>query len=400
MNYYRKMAKYFPRKMRGLILHIWSRKPKLKRDAKRYKICIFKVENGIGDFVLALGTIQFLVKKYGESECLLIIPQEVAGLAKYHFPKVDVIDIPGCLISVWQNVIPSIPLLKPIFSTFQCEELFCFRHRREFYHELVLGWIHAQKAYAHPSILYRTADSMYHMVRLNWKSYKYDSAISFHPELVSSRAIAKWKGEVPAELFRHKCVLELGGHDGITIEQLLPKINYISERVIDELLICPFGSTPIRDIPVETLLKVLMELRERQYFGQYVLVGAAQRGDDLLAYKSKLENHRIKDVMTDSAKDLLGLYDMIASAKVILTTETSIAHIATAMNRPAVILLGGAQYGQFGPWKQSENQIWLTHKLPCFGCDWSCVLNRPECVQDISPDDILAAISKVLIANG
>jgi len=88
--------------------------------------------------------------------------------------------------------------------------------------------------------------------------------------------------------------------------------------------------------------------------------------------------------------------EAISQAELVLTVETSTAHIATALDRPTIVLNGGGHYGQFAPWRRSARQIWLTHRLDCFGCGWRCPYPAPYCLTRIAAEQVGAAIRAVL----
>ncbi len=79
-------------------------------------------------------------------------------------------------------------------------------------------------------------------------------------------------------------------------------------------------------------------------------------------------------------------------------SDTSMAHIAAALNVPAFVLLGGGHYGRFFPYPPGFSDASVTHKLDCFDCDWKCKQPYNKCIADISVADVTAAMEQKNLA--
>jgi ADP-heptose:LPS heptosyltransferase len=76
----------------------------------------------------------------------------------------------------------------------------------------------------------------------------------------------------------------------------------------------------------------------------------------------------------------------------VLSLESAPAHLAAALNKPGVFLLGGGHYGMFAPWQRSERQIWLSEAMDCYNCQWHCSMAEAFCVTRIKPVTIANAL--------
>jgi ADP-heptose:LPS heptosyltransferase len=102
--------------------------------------------------------------------------------------------------------------------------------------------------------------------------------------------------------------------------------------------------------------------------------------------------------------DLAQLASILSAAQLLLTNETSAAHIAAACGVPTVCLLGGGHYGRFMPYQvEQEEKLPLPraviHRMPCFGCNWQCIYERAEpvpCIERIHVDEVWRTISEAL----
>jgi ADP-heptose:LPS heptosyltransferase len=93
------------------------------------------------------------------------------------------------------------------------------------------------------------------------------------------------------------------------------------------------------------------------------------------------------------------LVDLLAGATWVLAADSAAAHIATALDRPAVMLLGGGCPGQFAPWRRSPRQVWLEHPLPCFDCGWRCTQPEPYCMTRIGAAQVAEALRSVTMGE-
>jgi ADP-heptose:LPS heptosyltransferase len=152
------------------------------------------------------------------------------------------------------------------------------------------------------------------------------------------------------------------------------------------LLVCPGSLMPLKEYPVEKLARAVQEATS-DWPAPVIIAGGP--GD--LRIANQLAAHLATPGLVLNWAGKLALNDhvaLVASASAVLTMDSSTAHIAGALNQPAVVILGGGQPGFFGPWGNAERFRWLQHPVPCFGCNWNCVHERPLCVQEIEPIQI------------
>jgi len=93
----------------------------------------------------------------------------------------------------------------------------------------------------------------------------------------------------------------------------------------------------------------------------------------LQVLSSKTRDLRGKTSLEDLARE-------IAAADLFLGVDTGPAHLALALGKPAVVVLGGGDYGRFFPYGQARV---VTHRMDCFHCHWECRHERTLCLHDI-----------------
>jgi ADP-heptose:LPS heptosyltransferase len=104
--------------------------------------------------------------------------------------------------------------------------------------------------------------------------------------------------------------------------------------------------------------------------------------------------------------DLAQLASILSAARLLITNETSAVHMGAACGTPTVCLLGGGHYGRFMPYQIHRETARpvpsaVIHAMPCFGCNWQCIYQRPAgepvpCIQQIDTEEVWRAILQTL----
>src|SRR5207302_9318528 len=92
---------------------------------------------------------------------------------------------------------------------------------------------------------------------------------------------------------------------------------------------------------------------------------------------------------------LAGFADRVARARCIFSMDSAAAHIATALDKPGVFILGGGHFGYFAPWARSARQRWVFNRMNCYGCDWQCRHAYVKCIHDIPAESVATALRQV-----
>jgi ADP-heptose:LPS heptosyltransferase len=163
------------------------------------------------------------------------------------------------------------------------------------------------------------------------------------------------------------------------------------------IVISPFGSAPIRDIPMQILCRTI-EIAFSNLEEPVLLMGTTQQEGRLLLIAKALEQ-KISQIEICCRLSVNDYIDTIGKARLVITAETATAHIATAYDRPTLVVLGGGHYGQFGPWRRSSRQQWITHRMDCEGCNWNCRYSTPLCLTGIPNSQAEEAIDCILKAE-
>ena len=262
-------------------------------------------------------------------------------------------------------------------------KLICLRHHRQFRENIVIGAIPAGETWgANNSELCREPGQ--------WlSSISFDHTYRYFPELPDE----------PRDLARHRTVV--GGYLGLAPDliDIVPRMAAASVGSKRFASVSPFGRAAIRTFPYALLASAGRYVWHNHRLSLRLLAppDKASRCHDLA---NRLIQDGVSGVEVMVCVSLENLIEAVSESSLVLSVETATAHLATALDRPMVALLGGGHYGWFAPWVRSNRQKWLTHSVPCFQCNWLCCQSEPGCMTRISEVALQKDISEVLMCSG
>jgi ADP-heptose:LPS heptosyltransferase len=347
------------------------------------QIGIYKVDR-LGDFVLALGAIAVLLEAFGPRNCVLIVSPFAVELARREFPFVDIQAIPMGDSRLWltRRALRSVAGLD--LFRFGVGTLICLRHFRSLRDEVLLASIPAETVWAAEN---------------SW--------LAGNPgELAHSRWAPDRLIRVPRNTSLEQCY-ELRWHRELLSGVLGTKI--LESDVVPKLVcepdstkvcsigVVPFASARFRDLLEGAVCEAACLATARGY--RLHLLAPPRDEERYFALGARLAQLGFACVEVLVCHTLAELLRALASSEVLLAAETGPAHLATAMDKPVVGVIGGGHFGWFAPWIRSGRQQWVAERLDCFGCDWRCKYNEPRCIEGIPIRKIGDAL-KCALNNG
>jgi ADP-heptose:LPS heptosyltransferase len=364
--------------LRRLHLRLWRAMGRASPGGpgRKFSAVILKLDR-IGDFVLAVSAIRLVAGHFGEENCALVISPWVAALARREFPRMTLIVLPAFVRH--KRAWPAWWRARAVLAGVECDHLVCLRHQRWDYDDLVLAWIRADRVHA----------------------LEDPRALPWVVNRRTAGAAAEVYHERPAgpglcrELELHRAIVGRVLGKEPEAAELLPVLGQRPGAVRgDYVVVMPFSSARIKDLP-DALLREL-GTRPAVWSGRKViLAGSADQRGRLERCAAEMSAAGGTEFVAIMPPELTDLVDLIEGAAWVLTADTAAAHIAAALDRPAVILLGGGMFGQFGPWQRSARQRWLSHAVPCYQCGWHCRQPEPWCLTRITPGEVAVAIGEV-----
>lgn len=104
--------------------------------------------------------------------------------------------------------------------------------------------------------------------------------------------------------------------------------------------------------------------------------------------------------------DVRELLATLARSRLVITNDTSAAHMSPAVGTPTVCILGGGHYGRFLPYSLTDdlpNMAVVNKPMECYNCNWRCIYpvdpgDALPCVAQISVEAVWQAVCKLLPA--
>jgi ADP-heptose:LPS heptosyltransferase len=164
----------------------------------------------------------------------------------------------------------------------------------------------------------------------------------------------------------------------------------------------PWASGDVRAWPLDNFIDIGLRLLSRGFW--VIITGGfsdQQKADPIVSALSK-------KVINLVGKTSLGEFaEVLRKSSVLISNETSAAHIGVAVGIPVVCIAGGGHYGRFVPYDVEQINdgqllpIIISQEMPCFGCNWNCNFPRKnggpmKCIEDISVERVWEAVEKRL----
>lgn len=345
------------------------------------KICLFKPD-GIGDFVLSLGAMRLLAAHHGEANCEIVVSSPVADLARAEFPLARILSLP--LIGSSRGLERAVRgwfKWRQCLSTLTADTVFCLRHHRNLEEECGLLWMNARRVVGL-------------MNSTNGISSANQAAL---PATLTESVPRPVRAETALclELESHRQLLRLALRREISTEELLPRLVSVYPSQGGALLLAPFSSLVFKDYPNPLLVEAVAQLLARVRV-PLQMTGSLIDRPRLEEVRGLVESRCRTPVELLPAGSVVDFVQAIARARAVLTVDTAAAHLATALNKPTVVIHNGVHFGEFGPWCRSARQHWLVHPLDCFGCGGRCPYSQPECIHRVEPSNVASALALAL----
>ncbi len=97
------------------------------------------------------------------------------------------------------------------------------------------------------------------------------------------------------------------------------------------------------------------------------------------------------------------LVEMIGSANLLISNETSAIHIAAATKTPSVCILGGGHFERFAPYPEHMDYrpVCVYEKMECYNCNWNCIYQTPPnapypCISIVTVEQVWKAIGSMV----
>jgi ADP-heptose:LPS heptosyltransferase len=151
-----------------------------------------------------------------------------------------------------------------------------------------------------------------------------------------------------------------------------------------------------RRLTVAKAVEVLDALRNR-ITEEIVLIGAPKEAAFVTEVLEKLKNPQGIRSMAGKTS-LPQLAELLASAQVMLTTDSGPAHLANALHTHTVVLFGAGNENNTAPYNKDYRTVIRLGKLSCEPCEKNiCVrYGTPQCLEQLDTAIIVETVKQQL----
>jgi len=179
----------------------------------------------------------------------------------------------------------------------------------------------------------------------------------------------------------------------VALRHSFKKENYIVVNVNSE--------AQSRRLTVPKAVEVINDLRGKTELPIYLIGAPKEKPFINDVYTNLATTEGIENVAGKT--DLPQLIQLLASARLMLTTDSGPAHLANALHTQTVVLFGAGNEANTAPYNKDYNTVLRLGKLSCEPCTKNvCVkYETPQCLVQLSTDKIVqTAIEKFNLYDG
>jgi heptosyltransferase II len=148
-----------------------------------------------------------------------------------------------------------------------------------------------------------------------------------------------------------------------------------------------------RRLTVAKAVEVISAVR-KSYPNKIILVGGRQEKAFVEEVLQKVDDKQNIESVAGKTS-LKELVEILASAQLMLTTDSGPAHLANAVGTQTVVLFGAGNENNTSPYQKDKVQVIRLGKLSCEPCTKNiCIqFGTPQCLELLETADILAAVN-------
>jgi ADP-heptose:LPS heptosyltransferase len=323
---------------------------------KTVRLFILKPD-GIGDFVLATGGLRLLAAEYEETNLLICVRSVLVDFARSQFPQANIIELPTAAkrktVNLFaRNLVYCLPLWFKLRKT-PVDGAVCFRSMRNYLETFLFYSARTKRFFACENILLRPEKKVRGFVETAVRKL-------FHPQLI---AYPKNADEIPLEMEAHRRLVSHILEREIEPGEILPALRPTADT-LDDYWVCAPVTNASKVYPFALWKEVFCELKPGSLTKRILLVGSEDQRSSLHELETLLQAAGVAGSQAHVPRDLVEFLNLLAGGELTMTVDTAAAHLATALDKPCVVLFSGLHRGMFGPWQRSAKQRWMFPEAP------------------------------------
>ncbi|HZZ19643.1 MAG TPA: glycosyltransferase family 9 protein [Opitutaceae bacterium] len=343
------------------------------------RVAIIKLGK-LGDNVLALGAMKALIDHFGAENCTVVSSTYGRDLVSSIFPKVEILTVTTNHSTLRRTLHDLLRLRRHTIFCEGVDVLVSLQHHRTLHDDLITSAIPASRTWGLANSELGEAGLSDQLVRAK---FAFDNT----PPLPGPNSHAC------RELELHATLLSSVLGRSVSSTDLRPRIIGTGAPAL-AIGLAPFSGSVLRDVPMPLVLATCTTAKALGY--QVHVWSPSPKDTRALEMVGRLRDQTSADVRLVHTPGITDLVRAVSSVRAVVAAESAPAHLAAAMDKPLVGILGGGHFGWFAPWTVSDNQRWVFSRQSCFSCNWVCMHAEPICITRISEHDFNEALASVL----
>jgi ADP-heptose:LPS heptosyltransferase len=155
------------------------------------------------------------------------------------------------------------------------------------------------------------------------------------------------------------------------------------------LALCPgVSSSPMKKYPARRIAEAIGMLDRANLCA--VIFGGANEVQDCQVVEELLSecSNIVRVINLCGRSTIRQLIGGLKLCDVVLSQDTAALHLAVALGKPTVGILGGGHHGRFYPWGDAARNRVADKLLDCHWCNWRCKFDTIRCITEIAPERI------------
>lgn len=155
------------------------------------------------------------------------------------------------------------------------------------------------------------------------------------------------------------------------------------------------------------VINPLSEIEGKNWPGKYYyeLNNLFLNDNYLILYQGSIQQKNKIDKLIPKSQNIINIAGqftlsqsaaLISIANLFIGNDSGFTHIAKALNKTIIAIIGGGSYGSFFPYLERTNEYLLYHDVDCKGCEWRCIRDKRICIEEIKPQQVYDLAKKIL----
>lgn len=163
-----------------------------------------------------------------------------------------------------------------------------------------------------------------------------------------------------------------------------------------KIVISPVTDIEIKNWGLNNYRALIKKLMEGNKDCVIFLFGSGEQTETLneltVLNKERIINLAGKYSITESAA-------MLQRCDLFIGNDSGFTHVAKALKKPLIAIIGGGAAEYFFPYYPTENEVYLYSEMECFGCEWRCRFDEAYCLSGVSVDLVLSYYFRLINEN-